>query len=337
MDYLGSLVPIVLGQHHILSRIFHIFKSTEFSDYYELSMSLYSLLVPMLEERIGPANFLTTIVYADHIDCVFHGDRSTEALALATRYRAKVNSTGQNHSWLTEFAITQTAVLCAEKESEGLIGEAIECVQQLKQYPLSGEQEAVVEIQMGNYNYKLANYRGAISAYRQATRLAMTAGCDERLLLTCLTNLETALNKANWIYEANRVQQYRLSRVVDFATETTALARQQPFIIQNGYSQGGMPAIPELSSQFDPSFVNQDASWLWQDNASPEVPGSSAALPEDLPYSSMRWLGMPVAPDPWTASVSVSPVPVPSSHYPSLSPLLPGTVESVGWHPDVFP
>lgn len=301
MSYLGNLVPIMLGQHHLLAWIWQIFSTSRFSDYQNLSLCLYSMLIPMMEQRIGPANYLTTILYGDHVDCLVQRGSTADALSMAGRYRAKVNATGQRHSWLCELAITQTAVMCAHKEAEGRIGEAIECLQLLRSYPLTEDQLAVVEIQMGNYSYRLGDHRSAISFYRRAARLALSVDADERLLTTCLANLETALKKEGWTYEATRVRDYRLKRVDEFTDETSKYAKRS-YIPQPEAPHTSAP--PSFTGEYDSSFMPED-SWQWQD---PSVHGSTATSSEcqselindfhlALVDQAMRWVEYPAVSD----------------------------------------
>ena len=314
MDYLAGLVPIVLGQHHIMSRIWRALGKTQFSDYYELSMSLYSLLVPLLEERIGPANYLTAILYGDHIDCMFSRSQSSESLAVASKYRTRADATGKQHPWLTELAITQTALLCAVKESEGLIGEAMDCLQTLKTYGMSEEQEAVVDIQLGNYSYQLGNIPLAVQSYRDATRLAVTADGDERLLLTCLANLESALSKQGKAVEAGRVNRYRLKRLSDFAQESAEFAsssssQAEPVTSENADSD----AIVCNLGRDNPELPE----WLWKDN---DLDDLFKGVPRigDV----MQWPELPLNQSEWTESIPDSrPETTATTQYPTFSPL----------------
>lgn len=315
MCYLGELVPVLLGKHHILSRIWQTLSTTNFSDYYELSLRLYAMLVPLLEQRIGPANYLTTILYGDHVDCLFQRRQTSDSLAVVNRYRMKAEATGRRHPWLLELAITETAVLCAEKEADGRIDEARQCLQSLKKYPMSEEQEAMVDIQMGNYSFRLNDNRGAIASYRRATRLAVTAGSDERLLTTCLTNLETALSRDGWIYESRRVREYRLRRIADFAAETSVYAKNH---VTGAYaSTGGALPLTNASpfpyttthsahaSAFNalthpPPSNPADDSWLWQGDLS-----RGDILKELGPIDPVtRWMDVSAASMPWPTGVT---------------------------------
>lgn len=309
LNYLTELIPIVLNQHHIMARIWRILGKTQFSNYYELSKCLYSMLVPLMETRIGPANFLTTILYGDHIDCLFHRCGSSESLALASTYRERVEATQMQHPWLTDLAITQTAVLCAAKEAEGRIEEAMECLQTLKEYNMSEEQEAVVNIQLGNYSYQTGDIPAAIRSYREATRLAVTVDGDERLLLTCLTNLESALSKGGKSLDAKRVHAYRLKRLEDFAVESNE------FATRNHTSTSSKTACYADDRGLVASEVTP--SWLWK-----EEEFNGFLRPENLPGETSQWLSLPTSPAGWTDSMTESQPETTSTHYPSLSPLL---------------
>lgn len=283
MDYLGNLVPIMLGQCHPLARIWHIFGTSIFSNYQDLSLCLYSMLIPMMEQRIGAANYLTTLLYGDHIDCLYQGGRTADAYALTGRYRAKAEASGKRHAWLSELVITETALSCASMEAEGRYMEAMEHLSLLKEYPLADDQLAVVDIELGNYCYKTGDHRSAISAYRRAARLALAIGADERLLTTCLTNLETALNKEGWTYEADRVCHYRVRRIEEFATDASEY-------VHRSYMSYPCEARAPLNQtvSYNTGFLAGD-SWLWQDTA-------TASLPTQVTWQSDFLKGVPLAP-----------------------------------------
>ncbi|KAF4983393.1 hypothetical protein FZEAL_1122 [Fusarium zealandicum] len=265
MKYLAGLVPIVLGHNHPMARIWQIIGSSDFSEFYELATRLYSSLVPLLEENIGPANFLTTILYGDHIDCL-NSSQSTETLEVATRYRAKVDGTGLHHSWLSEIAIAQTAIMCRAKSAEGKIEEAMQCLRTLKDYDMPEEQQAVVDVQLGYYSYRMGDISSAIYWYREATRLIVTGEGDERLLLTCLANLESALHKHGDADEANRVHQYRLGRLSDFARESSSFAGL-PNSMDDANGQSETCGV--VMSPFDGSSCGrqQVPDWLWSEDS----------------------------------------------------------------------
>ncbi|KAF7556623.1 hypothetical protein G7046_g6246 [Stylonectria norvegica] len=308
MDYLAGLIPIVLGQHHIMTRIWKILGTTRFTDYYELSMCLYSVLVPILEERIGPANYLTTMLYGDHIDCVFSRSRPTESLAVASRYRAKADATGKRHPWLIELAIAQTAVLCAAKEAEGLVGEAMECLQTLKRYGMAEEQEAVVNIQLGNYAYQMGDMPSAVCSYKDAARLAVNVDGDERLMMTCLANLESALTKQGSAVEAARIRHYRLKRLSDFAKESSEFANLP-------HDQDMVPSNNSVC-EFGTS-EREIPSWIWEDDGDDLSKGIRAA-------DTTEWLGLPMNPGGWAESVAECQLETLVPPYENIDPLLEG-------------
>ncbi|KAF5024116.1 hypothetical protein F66182_3818 [Fusarium sp. NRRL 66182] len=262
MNYLAGLVPIVLGQHHPMTRIWQILGAQEFSEFYELSTRLYSLLVPLFEDRIGPANFLTTILYGDHIDCLVSNNQATESLEVATEYRSRADATHIRHPWLCELAIAQTAVLCNAKSAEGKIEEAIQCLQKLKDYNLDEEQEAVINVQLGNYSYRMGEIPIAIHWYREASRLIVTSEGDERLLLTCLANLENALHKDGDADQAARLHDYRLKRLSDFAKESGTFA-SLAWANDDSKETSTETASPVESHGWD---VQQGPDWLWSDD-----------------------------------------------------------------------
>lgn len=285
MNYLGSLVPIVLGQHHILARIWHVLCTTPFTDYYELSSCLYSMLVPLLEERIGPANYLMAMLYSDHIDCVVQ--RDADALPVATRYRARADATGHRHPWLVELAVTQTAVLCRQHEADGRFHEAMEHLRNLKTYDLAEEQDAAIDVQMGNYFFRLGDLPSAVAAYRRATRTVVATGSDERLLKSCLNNLETALVRQGWAYEASRVHQYRLARTADFAADTSGFVKAVPGAIPESdprpYNRDShIPIVPNYTGELDQRYAEQDASWLWKGGSVQEPYRHSHSAKEEV-------------------------------------------------------
>ncbi|KAI8655899.1 Clr5 domain-containing protein [Fusarium keratoplasticum] len=277
MSYVAGMVPVILGQNNPMSRIWQILGSQEFSEFYELATRLYASLVPDLEERIGPANLLTTTLYGDHIDCLVSNNKEAESLEVATRYRAKMDATGKRHSWLSEIAITQTTIQCTVKSAEGRNDEAIQCLQNLKEYDMDDDQQAVVDIQLGNYSYRMGDLSSAVHWYREAMRLLGTPDGDERLLETCLANLETALHKQGDLEEARRLHHYRLGRLSAFAKDSSTFA-SLPYPMDKTNDQ------PEVStallSPLDGSSCSgqQTPDWLW---------GQSDAVPNGRPLISL--------------------------------------------------
>jgi tetratricopeptide (TPR) repeat protein len=184
------------------------------------------------------------------------------------------------HSWLIELAVAQTAVLCKSKEAEGKFSEAIECLQALnEEYNMGEEQQAVVNIQLGNYSYRMEDFASAVQRFQEATRLAVACDGDERLLLTCLANLERALSKTGRDDEAAQVQQYRLTRLADFARESSVLASSSTSTTTSSPSPWREPPAPALchseTSAAAASPIDEDIGtaidmpdWLW---AAPDV------------------------------------------------------------------
>jgi hypothetical protein len=321
VEFLRHMVPIVLGQHHILTRIWSILGQQHFTDYYELSLCLYSMMVPLLESRIGAANYLMTVVYGDHIDCLFRRNRAAETMAVASQYRAKVDATGYQHPWLVELAISQTAIVCAHEEANGRIGEAIDCLQTLKSYNMSEDQEAVVNIQLGNYRFRLNDIPTAIQAYRDATRLAVSVDGDERLLLTCLANLETAMYKGSRTYEAARIRAYRMQRIADFADESNQFAsRTSNEEVASSYTPSIYdPEQPELA------YRHEVPSWIWLDGDE-----ETCLEPQkDIVDISLPWLGVSPESCDFTGSVTDSHPDISGSHDLSLSSTGPPWEETI--------
>ncbi|KAM0199502.1 hypothetical protein ACHAPI_003264 [Fusarium lateritium] len=268
MNYLVGLVPIVLGHNHPMTRIWQVIASEEFTEHYELSTRLYSSLVPLFEEHIGPANSLTTILYCDHIDCLVYHDQAAESLQVATKYRNRAELTQMRHPWLRELAILQTGIVCNAKTSEGKIEEAMQFLQTLKDWDLNEEQQAGMNVQLGNYGYQMGDFSLAIDCFREASRLITTSQGDERILLTCLANLESALRKSGEADEAARVHKLRLTRLSDFARESGTFANLSCTSDQ-----------PESST----AAVSPADSYSWDCQQVPDWPGGdnghSSALP----------------------------------------------------------
>ncbi|RFN45660.1 hypothetical protein FIE12Z_10106 [Fusarium flagelliforme] len=224
MKHLAVLIPMALGQNHPMTQIWEIIGSPDFSDYYELSTRLYSALVPLFEERIGPANALTTILYCDHVDCLVYHDETAEALEVSTTYRARAEATQLRHPWLRELAILQTGIVCNAKTAENKIEEAMEYLQTLKDWDLDEEQEAGMNVQLGNYSYQMGDLSLAIECFREASNLITACKGDERILISSLANLESALRKKGDTGEAAQVYELRLARLSDFARESGTFA-----------------------------------------------------------------------------------------------------------------
>ncbi|KAF4451864.1 hypothetical protein F53441_5183 [Fusarium austroafricanum] len=263
MNYLSDLMPTVLGHGHPLTQIWQIIGSQEFSDHYELSTRLYSSLVPLFEERIGPANSLTTILYCDHIDCLVYHGQTAESLSVATQYRTRVEATQLRHPWLRELAILQTGINCNSKTAEGKIEEAMQSLRTLEDWDLNEEQQAGMNIQLGNYSYQMGNFSLAIDCFREASCLIASSQGDERIHLTCLANLESALRKSGEADEAAQVHELRLTRLSDFARETGTFANLPcPNNLPESYTATASPVDSY-------SWEGQQVSdWHWSEDGS---------------------------------------------------------------------
>ncbi|KAH7152933.1 hypothetical protein EDB81DRAFT_649202 [Dactylonectria macrodidyma] len=276
MDYLAGLVPIVLGQDNPMVRIWQILGSPQFTEYSELAMRIYSTLIPLMEERIGPANYITAILYGDHIDYLLGHDRSTEALAVATSYRAKADATGLQHQWLIELAIGQTAVLCKTKEREGKFQEAIDCLQALKDYSMGEEQLTVINIQLGNYSFRMGDFHSAVHWFQEATRLAITGDIDERLLQTSLANLERGFSRTGRMAEATQAQQYRLGRLTDFVRDSSTFASLPCSWREPCHSETSIAATSPVDDSRRSSVEVPD--WLWTDTDEARLPNATLVM-----------------------------------------------------------
>ncbi|ESU07200.1 hypothetical protein FGSG_01841 [Fusarium graminearum PH-1] len=235
-----------------MTQIWQIVGSPEFSEHYELSTRLYSSLVPLFEEWIGPANELTTILYCDHIDCLFHHDETVEALEVSTIYRAKAEATQLRHPWLRELAILQTGIVCNVKTSENKIEEAIKYLHTLQEWDLDEEQRAGMNVQLGNYSYQMGDLSLAIERFREASNLITACKGDERILLSSLANLESALHKKGDTDEAAQIHEFRLTRLSEFAKESGTFA-------SSSYPIEGAGNMPDTST----APVSPMGSYSW--------------------------------------------------------------------------
>lgn len=265
MKHLTALIPIVLGQNHPMAQIWQTIGSEDFSGYYELSTRLYSTLVPLFEERMGPANVLTTILYCDHIDCLVYHDEAVEALEVSTTYRSKAEATRMRHPWLRELAILQTGIVCNAKTAENNVEEAMQYLQTLKDWDLDEEQQAGMNVQLGNYSYQMGDLTLAIDCFREASDLISACQGDERILLSSLANLESALRKKGDTDEAAQVHELRLARLSDFARESGTFATSSHPIesTSNLPDSSTAPISPMDSYSWDGQQVSD---WLWSED-----------------------------------------------------------------------
>jgi hypothetical protein len=225
IKYLSGLVPIVLGPNHIMTHIWRRLGNSEFSDYYELSMRLYAVLVPEMERRIGPANFLTHILYEDYMDCIYAKQGPAECEIVMRAHRSNAEAAGKNHPWLRELALSHAALIAAVREREGRLDEAVQVLAKfMEEYPVSQENAASLNLEMGVYSYKMGNVRAAILCAKRAAQLALTSDADERVSITSLANLERFQREAGQKADADQVLQYRMQLLAAFAERSVSLS-----------------------------------------------------------------------------------------------------------------
>ncbi|KAL2756958.1 hypothetical protein ACRALDRAFT_1075706 [Sodiomyces alcalophilus JCM 7366] len=253
LNYLAGLVPIVLGPHHILAHIWRRLSATSFSDYYELSMRLYSLLLPQIEERAGPANFLTHLLYSDYVDCVFARQGPEDCEGTLSRHLARAEASGRRHSWLGDMALSHAGILAACKERQGRLDEAVQVLTgHMNTYSMTEEQEAAIRLELGVKYYRMGNVSAAIASLQSAARMALTSDADERLSMTALANLEKLLTETGRPGEAEQVHQYRMDRLAAFAEKSASISR-------------GFDGDEEADGKSDsvPSDAGELPEWLW--------------------------------------------------------------------------
>jgi Clr5-like protein len=227
LDYLAGLIPIVLGQHHILAVIWRRLSVSRFSDYHDLSVRLYSFLLPEMEERAGAANFLTHLLYSDYIDCVLSRQGPEECEATLGRYLDRAEASGKRHPWLDELALSYAGLLAACKENQGRPDEAVEVLtNHLNAYDVTDEQEAALHVELGGKYYRMGNVSAAVGSFQTAARIALTSGADERLSMTALTNLESMLELTGELARAERIHHYRRDRLAGFARRSACITRE---------------------------------------------------------------------------------------------------------------
>lgn len=254
LDYLAGLVPIVLGPHHILTHIWRRLSSTTFSDYYELSMRLYALLLPQIEERVGPANFLTHLLYSDYVDCVFARQGPEDCEAMLCSHLARAEASGRQHAWIGDMALSHAGILAACKERQGNLDEAVQVLtRHMNAYRMTEEQEAAMHLELGVKYYRMGNISAAIASFQSAARIALTSDADERLSMTALANLEKMLEETGRPVKAERVHQYRMDRLAAFAEKSASISR-------------GFEEEEDADGESDsvPSDVGEVPEWLWK-------------------------------------------------------------------------
>ncbi|KAM0283291.1 hypothetical protein ACHAQH_002587 [Verticillium albo-atrum] len=257
LDYLAGLVPIVLGQHHVLTHIWTCLSDTNLSDYYEVSMRLYALLLPDIEERVGPANFLTHLLYSDYVDCIFSRRGPEACKGMLTRHLARAEASGQQHSWIGDLALSHAGILAACKERQGRLDEAVGILTgHMNSYIMTEEQTAAINLELGVKYYRIGNTSAATTSFEAATRIALMTSADERLSMTALSNLEKILEETGKLAKADRVHGYRMRRLAAFAEKSASLSK--------GFGDE-MDAYGECDSK-STAGGEESLEWLWTDD-----------------------------------------------------------------------
>jgi tetratricopeptide (TPR) repeat protein len=277
MDYLSGLVPIVLGHHHIMTQIWRLLGGSELSDYYELSLRLYAMLIPDMEDRVGSANYLTHVLYSDYIDCLYARQTAEECESVIRRHREKAEATGKRHEWLDDLALSHAGLLVVCKQGQGRVEEAIQVLTSHRDHyahTMSEEQEALLNLELGVTYYKCGNLTAAIPCVKQAARLALISDADERIVLTSLANLERMLRETGRTFEADRALQFHMQRVGAFAEKSGSIANGLDF------DEDVEPIDRRDSVEFD--LPGDLPDWLWLDEGDTEPDHDEA-----------QWLSVP--------------------------------------------
>lgn len=224
VNFLVGVIPIKLGHQHLMSRIWASIAKDSPETYHELCSSAYKLLVPLLERRVGPANLLTTMLYGDHVDFLFHSGSIKEALNLCKEYIGRAEASGKQHPWLSELTVVEEVLSRAQREpsagSDGTFGSTGS--------PLTNvDGHAVRLIQLGDLQMKAGETIAAIDLYEQARQVLEASGSDERLMLTALANLELSHTKMSNFAEAERIRGLRSKRHAEYTIETSTLVATQ--------------------------------------------------------------------------------------------------------------
>ncbi|KAF9870765.1 hypothetical protein CkaCkLH20_11664 [Colletotrichum karsti] len=226
LNYLAGLIPIMLGPYHILGHIWRRLAATNFSSWYELSMRLYAMLVPKIEEQVGSANYLTHLVYCDYVDCMLGRQNPEECEVLLSRHLARAEASGQQHPWLADMALSHAAVLATCKENQGRRDEAINVLtSHLNAYDMSDDQKAGLHLTLGVKYHGNGNMAASITSFKMAARIALTSDLDERVSNAALANLEKVFRETGKPEKAHRVHEYRMNRVAVFAKESNTISR----------------------------------------------------------------------------------------------------------------
>ncbi|KZL66751.1 hypothetical protein CT0861_04456 [Colletotrichum tofieldiae] len=308
LDYLAGLIPIVLGPHHILAHIWRRLGTADFSDYYELSMRLYALLLPDIEERVGSANYLTHLLYSDYLDCIFARKDPEDCETMLGGHRARAEASGQTHPWLDDMALSHAGLLAACKENQGRLDEAVEVLTaHMNAYSMTDEQEAAVNLELGVKYYRMTNISAAIASFKSAARIALTSDADERISMTALANLEKLLRQTDKTAKADRVHQYRMERLAAFAEKSVSMSK-------------GLSDNDDDDDSDGTDDVENLPDWLWKcDDSEEDTPGwlelppfgwaekTSTASFTGAPGSVLEWTNTSQSGSPTALSTEYSP------------------------------
>lgn len=229
---LANIVLEILGPQHRMSSIWRILASDHAYDYRELCESAYATLVPLLEQRIGPANLITTMLYGDHVDYLFHSGRLDEAMVVCSEYQAKAEGSGRQHAWIAELGAIKRAIADAQEDINGTIAAMdLELTNNNSEALLleDDERRAALLLRQGNLGMQAGQPSSAALQYSQAVQILESSDsvADQRLLLASLANLEVAQTRLGEGQAAMGTRAARMNLQGAFATETSALAAEQ--------------------------------------------------------------------------------------------------------------
>lgn len=245
---LASIINDTLGPQHRMARIWAVLASDPTYDYRELCESAYAMLVPLLEQRIGPANLITTMLYGDHVDYLFQSGRLDEAMLVCAEYQAKVTRSGRQHPWTAELGSMKRAIKNAQEDINGTI--AAMGLNSNQEALLLEDDEHRVEslLRQGNIGMQAGQLSSAALRYSQAVQILEgsmqnDSGGDQRLLLASLANLEVAQTRLGDGQGAAETRNARINLQGSFATETSALAAEQKSTRGSISSSSGLSAM----------------------------------------------------------------------------------------------
>lgn len=248
---LASIVKETLGPQHRMARIWAVLASDATYDYRELCESAYAMLVPLLEQRIGSANLITTMLYGDHVDYLFQSGRLDEAMLLCAEYQAKATRSGRQHPWIAELGSMKRAIKNAQDDINGTIAAMDSDFLNSNPEALlleDDEHRAELLLRQGNLGMQAGQPSAAALRYSQAVQILEgsmqnDSGADQRLLLASLANLEVAQTRLGDGQGAAGTRTARMNLQGSFATETSALAAEQKSTRGSISSSSGLSAM----------------------------------------------------------------------------------------------